>query len=87
MPIIDFDLSIEEAISAPRFHHQFLPEAIFVEKGFSNEITNYLEKKGFDIIEKEKLGIVNIIGWDSKNKKFIGLSDTRVRKGKSSRWY
>ena len=85
--IIDFDLSIEEAISAPRFHHQFLPEAIFVEKGFSNEITNYLEKKGFDIIEKEKLGIVNIIGWDSKNKKFIGLSDTRVRKGKSSRWY
>ena len=30
-------------------------------------------------------GIVNIISWDSKKKKYTGTSDVRVRQGKASR--
>ena len=83
--IIDFDLSVENAISKPRFHQQFIPDAIYIEKGFSNEIINYLEEKDYEIIEKEKLGIVNIIAWDSTKNIYTGASDVRVRQGKASR--
>ena len=83
--ILDFNLSVENAISKPRFHQQFIPDAIYVEKGFSNEIINYLEEKDYEIIEKEKLGIVNIIAWDSTKNIYTGASDVRVRQGKASR--
>ena len=83
--ILDFNLSVENAISKPRFHQQFIPDAIYVEKGFSNEIINYLEEKDYEIIEKKKLGIVNIIAWDSTKNIYIGASDVRVRQGKASR--
>ena len=44
-----------------------------------------ITKKDYEIIEKEKLGIVNIIAWDSTKNIYTGASDVRVRQGKASR--
>ena len=85
--VIDFDLSVSEAISKPRFHHQYLPNSLYMENGFSKETTNFLEEKGYEIVKKKELGIVQIIGWDSTKAIFTGSSDIRVRKGIGAKGY
>jgi len=46
----EFEMSMQEAVEAPRFHHQWLPDEIRVEpKAFNEELTNKLEEKGYII--------------------------------------
>ena len=46
----EFDMSMQEAVEAPRFHHQWLPDEIRVEpNAFNEELTNKLEEKGYII--------------------------------------
>ncbi|WP_370227976.1 gamma-glutamyltransferase [Mesoflavibacter sp.] len=46
----EFDMSMQEAVEAPRFHHQWLPDEIRVEpNAFNEELTNTLEEKGYII--------------------------------------
>ncbi|WP_350285715.1 gamma-glutamyltransferase [uncultured Croceitalea sp.] len=48
----EFNLSMQEAVNAPRFHHQWLPDMVmFEEEGFSKELKNTLETKGYKIYE------------------------------------
>lgn len=51
--VYEFDLSMQEAVNAPRFHHQWLPDHIIFEpEGFSTELKSALEAKGYPINEK-----------------------------------
>ncbi|MCT6591945.1 gamma-glutamyltransferase [Pantoea dispersa] len=43
---IDFGMNVAEATNAPRFHHQWLPDQLRVEKGFSPDTLRLLEAKG-----------------------------------------
>ena len=43
---IDFGMNVAEATNAPRFHHQWLPDELRVEKGFSPDTLKLLEAKG-----------------------------------------
>lgn len=46
----EYNMSIQEAVNAPRFHHQWLPDVVVFEpNGFSNELLNALEEKGYKI--------------------------------------
>ena len=47
--LIDFRLSPEEAINAPKFHHQWLPDELQIEKGFPEEVKKKLEAMGYKI--------------------------------------
>lgn len=42
---IDYGLNVAEATNAPRFHHQWLPDELRVEKGFSPDTLKLLEAK------------------------------------------
>ena len=45
--VIDFDMTIQQAIDAPRFHHQWLPDEIYWEKfGVNPDTRAALEKMG-----------------------------------------
>jgi gamma-glutamyltranspeptidase / glutathione hydrolase len=44
--VIDFSLDIQEAVNAPRFHHQWLPDEIVVEDRLSPDTMNVLRSKG-----------------------------------------
>ena len=51
-----FDMPIDEAVSAPRFHHQWLPDEIMMEpNGFSEEIVTELKKMGYTIAERDNV--------------------------------
>ena len=45
--VIDFDMNAMEAVTAPRIHHQWLPDLIITEPGISADTIAILEKRGF----------------------------------------
>ncbi|HXE91789.1 MAG TPA: gamma-glutamyltransferase [Terriglobales bacterium] len=54
MGVVDYGLNIQEAVNAPRFHHQWLPDAIYMEKsGFSPDTRRLLEERGHKFMEKD----------------------------------
>ena len=57
--VIDFDMTMQESINAPRFHHQWLPDHISVEKSFDGLVLSALEKKNYTISKREAIGRVD----------------------------
>jgi len=52
--ILDFGMNVQEAIDAPRFHHQWLPDVIRYERhGLSADTTEALAAKGHKLQEIE----------------------------------
>ena len=49
---------MQEAVNAPRFHHQWLPDMIIFEpEGFASELKEKLSKKGY-IINEDRTPII-----------------------------
>jgi gamma-glutamyltranspeptidase/glutathione hydrolase len=67
---IDYRMTLDEAMSAGRFHHQWLPDSIYCEEGkISPETLEELEKRGFKFKQTGRLGDVQAIwksgsGWE-----------------------
>ncbi len=60
--IIDFNMSTEEAVYKPKFHHQWLPDEILIEKGFPIAVKDGLQKMGYKFAkEREGIGRTEII--------------------------
>ncbi len=47
--VIDFGMNVQEAIDAPRFHHQWKPDRLEMEKGFSPDTIALLRARGHEI--------------------------------------
>ena len=57
----EFEMSMQEAVNAPRFHHQWLPDEIRMEPNrFDTELIKQLTVKGYDINE-ERSPIIGIV--------------------------
>jgi len=49
--LIDYGMGLQEAVDAPRFHHQWLPDAVFAEPyAFSPDTQKLLEGMGYKIV-------------------------------------
>ena len=60
--VIDYGMNIQDAVDAPRFHHQWLPDVVFYEKnGFSKETLDKLSEKGYQLVERLSIGEANCI--------------------------
>lgn len=59
--IIDFGLSTEDAVNKPKFHHQWLPDRIDMEKAFPPEVRKALEQMGYTINERGPIGRTEVI--------------------------
>ncbi|MCB0739640.1 MAG: gamma-glutamyltransferase, partial [Chitinophagaceae bacterium] len=59
--ILDFGLSTEDAVYKPKFHHQWLPDRIDVEKSFPQALRDSLAKMGYTIHERSDIGRTEII--------------------------
>jgi gamma-glutamyltranspeptidase / glutathione hydrolase len=49
MGVIDYGMNIQEAVNAPRFHNQWLPDVVSVEKWFSPDTIAALSKMGYNV--------------------------------------
>jgi len=74
--MIDYKMHIEDAVESPRFHHQWLPDMIQVEKmGFSKETLGALEDVGHSHSIRHSIGEANCIQVSNGMK--FGSGDSR----------
>jgi len=70
-------MDAQMAINAPRFHHQWLPDQILMEKLFSGEMEEQIKARGYTVKRRGHIGLVNAIGIDAKTKERCGAADPR----------
>jgi gamma-glutamyltranspeptidase/glutathione hydrolase len=49
MGVVDYGMNIQEAVNAPRFHNQWLPDTLDVERWFSPDTVQALQKMGYNV--------------------------------------
>ena len=49
MGVIDYGMNIQEAVNAPRFHNQWLPDVLNVEQWFSPDTVQILRRMGYNV--------------------------------------
>jgi gamma-glutamyltranspeptidase/glutathione hydrolase len=74
--VVDFGMNVQDAVNAPRIHHQWLPDHLVVERGFSPDTIALLKARGHDVKIAGSIGEVAAIhvhdGW------FEGAADPRT---------
>jgi gamma-glutamyltranspeptidase/glutathione hydrolase len=59
--ILDFKMNATEAINKPKFHHQWLPDEVMVEKEFDPEVIKQLKAMGYTVAERGPIGRMEVI--------------------------
>jgi len=59
--VMDFHLDAQAALSAPRIHDQWVPEALMVEPDIARDVLDNLEKRGHKTRELPRIGVANVI--------------------------
>lgn len=77
MNVIDHGLNIQSAVSAPRIHHQWLPDELRIEEGISLDTIDKLEQMGHEIKQKSAMGAIQSIL--VKEGMMYGAADPRRR--------
>ncbi|MFV0182732.1 gamma-glutamyltransferase [Empedobacter falsenii] len=58
--VVDFGMTMQEAVAAPRFHHQWLPDQIDYEpNAISENVRESLKQKGYVLKERQPYGRVD----------------------------
>lgn len=77
--VIDHGMDISQAVSAPRFHMQWLPDELRVEKfGINKDTKDALTRMGYAIKELPDMGDVNAILRNTDTKEIFGVKDPRT---------
>jgi len=72
----------QDWVNAPRFHHQFLPDMVQIEPGFSAKMSKALEKRGHVVKKLDRpYGNMQAILFDRKTGKLKGMADERGEGG------
>jgi gamma-glutamyltranspeptidase/glutathione hydrolase len=66
MNILEFNLSADQAVNAPKFHHQWLPDEVFIEKDFPEATTKQLEAMGYKMKNSAPIGRTEVIKVNEK---------------------
>jgi gamma-glutamyltranspeptidase / glutathione hydrolase len=67
--ILDFNMNASDAINKPKFHHQWLPDEVLVEKDFDANVVKQLQGMGYIIKEVGGIGRTELIRLLSNGKK------------------
>jgi gamma-glutamyltranspeptidase / glutathione hydrolase len=81
--VVDFGLDIQQAVNSPRFHHQWMPDRIMLERDrFSPDTVNLLKARGH-AISWGGIGDAECIQIDLQTGERLGASDARNVSGKA----
>ena len=82
--VVDFGMNIQDAIDAPRVHHQWMPDRLSLERTISPDTVDLLKSRGYDVdynasvVLAQTAAIVSDGGW------LQGGSDGRSAAGKAA---
>ncbi len=76
--VIDFGMNIQEAVDAPRLHHQWLPDSTRYERwGLSPDTLALLAHKGHTMVETRVQGAVSAIYYNAEDEMLEAAVDRR----------
>ncbi|MBK7377142.1 MAG: gamma-glutamyltransferase [Chitinophagaceae bacterium] len=79
--ILEFNMRAEDAVNKPKFHHQWSPDRIDIEKDFPEEVRKQLEAMGYELNVREAIGRTELIqvksNHSSKRRIIIAIGDKR----------
>ena len=79
---VDFGMNAQQAVDAPRFHHQWLPDRITYERnGISPDTLSILESRGHAFRETNAQGVAEVIMYNQKEDLLEGGVDRRAPDG------
>jgi len=81
---IDFGRDPVEALAQPRFHQQWSPDELRIEKTFPDAVRRELERRGHKLKELNSIGACQAVGRSKDGKIFLGAHDPRVTDGKAA---
>lgn len=75
--LVDHNMTVAEATVAPRFHHQWFPDILMLENGFSIDTVRLLASRGHKLAAQPAMGSTQTVG--RMDGMFVGYSDPRRR--------
>lgn len=76
--VVDFHQDVQEAVDRPRFHHQWLPDVLYVERsGFSSAALAELRRRGYEIEPQARWSDAQAVMIDRATGERLGGSDDR----------
>ena len=76
--VVDFGMNVQEAVDAPRFHHQWLPDELRYERrGLSPDTLALIEARGHTLVARTSQGAAHAIVLDPETDVLEGAADPR----------
>jgi gamma-glutamyltranspeptidase/glutathione hydrolase len=82
--VVDFGMNVQDAIDAPRFHHQWLPDKLSLERGISPDTVAILKSRGYDVDYAPGVVLAQVAAILSDGGWLQGGSDGRSAAGKAA---
>ncbi len=74
---IDFGMAIDEALAQPRFHHQWMPDELRIEKNVPSEVRRELERRGHKLEVLNSIGAAQAVALSGDKSRLVGVPDPR----------
>ena len=74
--VIDYGMNVADAVNSPRIHHQWLPDSVFIERGFSRDTQKLLTAMGHNIATT-RFGMGSVQAVRYADGVFYGAADPR----------
>ncbi|HEY6082566.1 MAG TPA: gamma-glutamyltransferase, partial [Chitinophagaceae bacterium] len=59
--LLDFNMTVSDAVNKPKFHEQWLPDVVFIERGFPKTVKDSMETMGYKFVERGAIGRTELI--------------------------
>ncbi|MFN8252621.1 MAG: gamma-glutamyltransferase [Ferruginibacter sp.] len=73
--VIEFGMNADDAVNKPKFHHQWLPDVVYIEKSFYPDTQKELEAMGYKMQTRGQIGRTELI--IIKGKEITAAGDKR----------
>jgi gamma-glutamyltranspeptidase/glutathione hydrolase len=85
LSVAEGGLNMQEAVDAPRFHHQYLPDKLYLEPGFDRDTIDALTKMGYSVsVRNGHWSNGECIAIDPATGELLGGQDHRSHYGKAA---
>jgi gamma-glutamyltranspeptidase/glutathione hydrolase len=76
--VIDYGMNVQQAVASPRFHHQWMPDKLYLEPETNVDVIHALEKRGHEVeLSKRTWSSAQSIVIDPDSGTYYGGSDPR----------
>jgi gamma-glutamyltranspeptidase/glutathione hydrolase len=59
--VLEFGMTTDDAVNKPKFHHQWLPDSVYVERDFPVAVQEQLQQMGYKIKQRGSIGRTEVI--------------------------